>query len=56
VRQPTSQWAQGPAIPVISVLVALILAAIFVLISGNNPLLAYLALIRGAFGSPYDIT
>jgi len=56
VRQPTSQWSQGPAVPVVSVLVALLLGAIFVLISGHNPIQAYAALLLGAFGSPYDIT
>jgi len=56
VRQPSAQWAQGPAVPVISVLVALFIGAIFVLISGHNPIRAYAALILGAFGSPYDIS
>ena len=56
MRQPSSQWAQGPAVPVISVLVALFIGAIFVLISGHNPIRAYAALILGAFGSPYDIS
>jgi len=56
VRQPTAQWAQGPLIPVISVLVALLLGALFVLLSGNDPIAAYVALVRGAFGSPYDVT
>ncbi|HYK96923.1 MAG TPA: ABC transporter permease [Candidatus Acidoferrales bacterium] len=56
MRQPSSQWAQGPAVPIISVLVALVLGAIFVLVSGHNPISAYGALLLGAFGSPYDIT
>lgn len=56
MRQPTAQWAQGPAIPLISVAVALLLGALFVLISGNDPIAAYAALLRGAFGTPYDIT
>lgn len=56
MRQPTAQWAQGPLIPVISVLVALLLGALFVLLSGNDPIAAYVALVRGAFGSPYDVT
>jgi simple sugar transport system permease protein len=43
-------------VPVISVLVALFIGAIFVLISGHNPIRAYAALILGAFGSPYDIS
>jgi simple sugar transport system permease protein len=38
------------------VLVALFIGAIFVLISGHNPLRAYVALLLGAFGSPYDIS
>jgi len=56
VRQPTAQWTQGPAVPVVSVLVALVIGGIFVAISGHNPLVAYQALVLGAFGSPYDIT
>lgn len=56
MRQPTAQWAQGPAIPVLSVGVALALGGLFVLVSGNDPLKAYAALLHGAFGSPYDIT
>ena len=56
VRQPTAQWAQGPAIPLISVVIALVIGAIFVLISGHNPIQAYAALILGAFGSPYDMS
>lgn len=56
MRQPTSQWAQGPLIPVLSVGIALVLGALFVLVSGNDPIAAYGALLKGAFGSPYDIT
>jgi len=56
VRQPTAQWAQGPAVPVVSVLISLALGAVFVLISGHNPIDAYAALLLGAFGSPYDIS
>ncbi len=56
MRQPTAQWTQGPAIPIVSVFIALFLGGIFVLLSGNNPLQAYGALLLGAFGSPYDVT
>jgi simple sugar transport system permease protein len=56
VRQPTAQWTQGPAVPVISVLIALVLGAVFVLVSGHDPFEAYAALLLGAFGSPYDIS
>ena len=42
--------------PVASVVFALAIGAIFVLLSGHDPIAAYIDLFRGAFGSPYDIT
>ena len=42
--------------PVVSVVFALAIGAIFVLASGHDPIEAYIALFRGAFGTPYDIT
>lgn len=56
VRQPSAQWAEGPIVPIVSVLAALAFGATFVLISGHDPIQAYAALLLGAFGSPYDIT
>ncbi len=56
VRQLTFQWAAGPAIPLLSVLIALVLGAVFVRLSGNDPVAAYAALVQGAFGTPYDVT
>lgn len=56
MRQPALEWTQGPAIPIVSVLASLVLGGIFVLLTGRNPLVAYLALVQGAFGSPYDIS
>jgi len=56
VRQLTFQWAAGPAIPVLSVVIALLLGAIFVQLSGKDAIAAYSALVQGAFGTPYDIT
>lgn len=56
MRQPTAQWAQGPAVPVVSVVVALVLGGLFVRVSGNDPFAAYAALLRGAFGTAYDVT
>ena len=56
MRQPTAQWAQGPTVPIVSVLAALVVGGILVLLSGINPIRGYAALIRGAFGSPYSIT
>lgn len=50
------QWAAGPAVPVISVIVALALGALFVLATGNDPVAAYAALLQGAVGTPYDLT
>ena len=56
VRQPTAQWARGPAVPIASVVFALAIGAVLVLLSGHDPISAYVDLFRGAFGSPYDIT
>ena len=56
MRQLTFQWAAGPAIPILSVAIALVLGAVFVLLSGHDPVAAYSALVQGAFGSPYDVT
>lgn len=56
VRQPSFQWAVGPAVPILSVVIALAFGAIFVLLSGNDPVAAYAALLQGAFGTPYDVT
>lgn len=50
------QWAAGPAVPVMSVIIALLLGAVFVAATGNDPVAAYIALAQGAFGTPYDIT
>jgi len=43
-------------VPAVSVLFALAIGAIFVLLSGHDPISAYGNLFRGAFGSPYDIS
>ncbi|MDX1436389.1 MAG: ABC transporter permease [Anaerolineales bacterium] len=39
------------SIPVVAVLLALIVSAVILILSGSNPLLAYAALFQGAFGS-----
>ncbi|WP_119070195.1 ABC transporter permease [Rubrobacter indicoceani] len=38
--------------PVIAIFLAFVIGAVLVLISGNNPIVAYLALLEGAVGSP----
>src|SRR5205823_968458 len=43
-------------VPVVSVVFALAIGAVFVLASGHSPIDAYINLFKGAFGSPYDIT
>ena len=40
--------------PIIAILLSFVIGAVIVLITGNNPLAAYLALIEGAFGSAED--
>ncbi len=46
---------QSIAIPLIAVLMALLIGAVIILISGSNPLAAYGALLEGAFGSAKGI-
>lgn len=41
--------------PVIAILISLVIGALIVLATGNNPLAAYAALLRGAVGSPAAI-
>lgn len=52
-------WIKGAwravSVPVVAILLALLLGAVLLLISGSNPLEAYAALFRGAFGSPVAI-
>lgn len=42
-------------VPALAVLSGLILGAIVILVSGENPLLAYGALFKGSFGNPLDL-
>ena len=42
--------------PIISVAAALLVSSIFIALAGINPMEAYIALLRGAFGSTYGIS
>lgn len=46
---------RGISVPLVAVLLALLIGAIILLISGSNPIQAYSALLKGAFGSPIAI-
>lgn len=50
VRQIGYQWAAGPAMPLLSLAVALVIGAVFIVASGRDPLRAYFALVSGAVG------
>lgn len=50
------QWASGAAVPVLSVVMAMIVGAVIVLLAGENPWAAYTQLVKGSFGSPYYVT
>lgn len=54
VYQRLTGWASGIAVPLISVILALIIGAGVVIFTGGNPLDAYKALAQGAVGTPYD--
>lgn len=46
---------QGMLVPVGAILLAMLIGAIFILIIGKNPIVAYTALIQGAFGDLFSI-
>ena len=46
---------RSASVPVLSIVLALLIGAIILLISGANPLAAYAALFKGALGSPEAI-
>lgn len=46
---------RAAAVPVLSVILALLIGAIIIWISGSNPIEAYVALFKGALGSPEAI-
>jgi simple sugar transport system permease protein len=55
-RHFSYEWASGAIIPVMAVVLALIIGALIVRISGSDPWNAYSQLFNGAFGSAYNIS
>lgn len=53
-KKRSALWSEL-LIPALAVLSGLILGAIVILVSGENPLLAYGALFEGSFGNPLDL-
>ena len=43
------------SVPLVAVLLGLLIGAILLIASGSNPITAYSALLKGAFGSPIAI-
>lgn len=52
----TSELLRALLVPVLAVITALIVGALIIIASGKNPLLTYLGLAQGAFGSPTAIS
>ncbi|MBV9279290.1 MAG: ABC transporter permease, partial [Chloroflexi bacterium] len=50
------EWASGAIVPILSVVLAMVIGALVVLFSGNDPINAYWQLVQGAFGGPYNIS
>ena len=48
--------ASGLAIPVMSVVLAVIVGGVVIFVAGSNPFTAYWELLKGAFGGPYNIS
>ncbi len=42
-------------VPIVSVIIALLISSVIILLIGQNPITAYMALLRGAFGSRLEI-
>ncbi len=55
-RRFAYEWASGLAIPVMSVLLAVIVGGVVMLVAGDNPLTAYWELCKGSFGGSYNIS
>jgi ABC-type uncharacterized transport system permease subunit len=55
-RRFTYARASGLAIPVMSVVLAVIVGGVVILVAGANPFTAYWALLKGAFGGSYNIS
>ncbi len=53
-KKRSALW-QELLVPVLAVVTGLILGAIVILLSGENPLVAYGALFEGSFGNPLDL-
>jgi len=54
-RRNTPVWLIA-ALPILSILVAFIFGAFFIIWAGESPITAYIALINGALGSSFAIT
>ncbi len=54
-RQPTPVRTMTFLVPIASVLAALLIGAILLLATGHNPLLVYVAMFQGAFGSQNNL-
>jgi general nucleoside transport system permease protein len=50
------EWLAGAVAPVLAVVLAVIVGAVVVLFSGQNPLTAYQQLVVGAVGTPNDVS
>lgn len=50
-----SEKLAGILVPLIAILFGFLAGAVIMLISGNNPITAYVALVSGIFGTPYDM-
>jgi ABC-type uncharacterized transport system permease subunit len=51
-RRWLSDAAGALAFPLIAIVLSFLIGAIIMLVTGNNPVMAFVALFRGAFGSP----
>lgn len=43
-------------LPLVAVLIAFVISGILIFITGSNPFLAYVTMVKGAFGTPYSLS
>ncbi len=56
MRSKSTQWLKSLASTLLTVFIALLISAVLILISGNNPIEAFRLMINGAFGSVHKIS
>ena len=55
-KRRTASASTNLIVPILSVLLALLVGAVFLWLAGHDPLKAYTAMFKGGFGSAYGLS